>query len=557
MKRGAQTATAASLVATIAGLIILYILFLPPSERADLLGETPSGTSGAGSSTGTSGNAKGLITNETIFKASPGKIYYQKLDEYEYDLPAFTLFKTTGGSVITNINSFRVRNGAFDKSKKNITFNIKEVANVDNVMLSFNAIRHTGTLTIRLNGAEIYQFEVDKTTPDPISLDKAGIAPGKNMLEFSVSGVGMQFWKTNEYSFSGMKITADVTDTSRQESKNSFYISPEESGNMQKAQLKFNPDCRTSEAGVLEVTVNGKSIFSGVPDCGSLNTYDISPSQLNAGRNTVNFRTDRGSYLVDHIQVRTELKEPIQPTYYFDIEDKYFRNIASTEERCGEYDGICPDNCGKELDYDCCFEENPQGFWCDVKTNYIGDRCVGFVEENQCTKCQSGYEDSDGKSPEACKKKCGDDNDDSCPSGCKAKYDKDCCFDKPGNQYFCNDLPITGEDFTCMDELTQSTCQNCPTGYVAEGTNFNCDKPQGETEAKLKSGLGITLIFRFTESREDKEAEIWINGKQTSFATRESSFRRNINEFIEPGTNSILIRPKTDLNIRELEVKFD
>ena len=78
-----------------------------------------------------------------------------------------------------------------------------------------------------------------------------------------------------------------------------------------------------------------------------------------------------------------------------------------------------------------------------------------------------------------------------------------------------------------------------------------------DDEEELKSGIDIMLILRFTESREEKEADVWINGKQTSFLTRESSYRRNIDDFVEPNTNSIRIRPRTDLDIRELEVKLD
>lgn len=497
------------------------------------------------------------IKNETIFKTSPGKILYQKLDEYEYDLPAFTIIKTSSASVLANVNNFRVRNGVFDKVIKNVSFKIKSLDNTDNVLLSFGTPRHSGTLTIMLNGDVIFDFDIDSASPQPISLDKAYLKQGNNMLEFRVSGVGLRFWKTNEYSFTGMKITADVSDISRQESQNTFYVSPEEGENIEKAVLKFNPDCRTTDAGLLDVTVNGRNVFSGIPDCGTLNTYDISPSILNVGKNTVNFKTDQGSYLVDQIMVKTMLKEPIQPTFYFELDEKYFKNIRKTEERCGDFDGICPDGCSEDLDYDCCFEEYPNGYWCDVKTELLGDRCVGFVDDNQCQRCKSGYEDADGDAAEACKELCGDDNDDSCPNGCLAKYDKDCCFDRGGDQYWCESLPVTGEDFICLNELTQSTCTNCQTGYDAEGSSFSCQKPTTDTETELKSGLDLVLILRFTESREDKEAEVWINGKQTSFATRESSYRRNIDDFIEPGTNSILIKPKTDLNIRELEVKFD
>lgn len=556
MKKGQERTTAAGLISTIAGLIVLYIIFLPPSDRAALLGENTA--SNTGTATTTQHTVHGLIKNETIFKTSPGKIYYQKLDEYEYNLPAFTLFKTTSASVLATINNFRIRNGVFDKIRRNISFVINDLQNTDNVLLSFNTPRHSGTLTIKLNGAVIYEFEIDTASPQPVALNKANLKQGNNILEFSVSGVGLRFWKTNEYSFSGVKVVGDITDTSRQESRNTFYISPEEGQNIEKVLLKFNPDCKIVDVGMLDITINGRNVFTGVPDCGTLNTYDIPPSVLNVGKNSVSFKTERGSYLIDQIHVKTTLKQPVQPTFYFELKDDLFRNVAQKQERCGDIDGVCPSNeCGKDLDKDCCFKEYPNGFWCDVKTEFVGDRCVGFVDSNQCNRCPSGYKDKDRDAPDACKDMCGDDSDGECPNGCLPKYDKDCCFNLPSDQYWCEDLPITGEDFRCMSELTESTCQNCPTGYKAEGTSFDCKALNQETKAELKSGVDVILVFSFTESRDDKEADVWINGKQTGFATRESSYRRNINDLVEPGTNSILIKPKTDLDIRELEVKFD
>jgi hypothetical protein len=290
MRRGAEKGTAASLIATIAGLIVLYILFLPPAERASLLDEqSPSIVTTGSRPAATSSPA--LTRNQSVFKTSPGRISYQNLDEYEYNLAAFTLFKTTDAKVIDSVNNFRIRNGWFDKVPKNVTFTIPDLDNTENVMMSWNAPRHQGTLTVLLNGAEIYSFDVESSSPTPIALKKQYLKKGENILTFKVSPVGMRFWSTNEYSFSDVKIVGDITDTARQESKNSFYISPEEGESLEKATLRFNPDCNVREAGVLEVTLNGRSVFTGVPDCGILNTYDLSPSLLNTGKNTVSFRT--------------------------------------------------------------------------------------------------------------------------------------------------------------------------------------------------------------------------------------------------------------------------
>ena len=382
---------------------------------------------------------------------------------------------------------------------------------------------------------------------------------GDNTLQFSVSDVGMAFWTTNEYSIENLRITAKIHDTSSTESRNHFYITPDEAKGIINARLRFNPDCKTSEAGYLDVYLNDLTVFSGIPDCGILNTYQISPSVLNVGKNTLKFRTAQGSYLIDQITVTTKLDEPVQPTYYFDLDPDLFYSDTPKQARCGDIDGICPVNCDSNLDRDCCMQEYSTPYWCDAPTEILNDRCVGFMTDAMCSRCPSGYEDRNGRTPDPCKGLCGDDNDGKCPDGCSINYDKDCCYDLSGDQYWCNDLPITGLAFTCVSEVTQNTCRNCPTGYKGERSNPTCDDLITSTEGneKLRKSYNIIMKFEFTERGSQKEAKIWVNNFETGFDTRESVWMKNINSYVEPNTNSIKIMPRSELEIKEIKVYFD
>jgi len=91
-KKAQQTVTAGGLVSIIAGLIILYIMFIPQDVRDELL-DRPSSGGGGTVTPGGGGSSTGDI--EVILKASPGRISYAATDEFEYDIQPFTLFAST------------------------------------------------------------------------------------------------------------------------------------------------------------------------------------------------------------------------------------------------------------------------------------------------------------------------------------------------------------------------------------------------------------------------------------------------------------------------------
>lgn len=552
---------AAGLIGIITLLMIFYILFLPPEERDALLNDKSSfgsGTSGSDRAISENPSSIGSVSeSELLIREFPGVLDYSKRNSYEYNLPAFTLISTTNAQVLESFNNFEVRNGWFDKKTKTIEFEMKDQKNTNNVLLSFITKKHKGTINIKLNGNLVYEYDIESYNPEPITL-KSKYLQRDNVLEFEVSQVGAKFWATNIYALEDVKIIGDYTDISKQESQNVFYIKDEENDNLEKATLKFSPDCTPSRVGKLEVNINGETIFYGIPDCGTLNLREFSPRVLEEGKNVVLFKADAGSYLVDLISVETEL-EGTKSTYYdFEMEDSYFDNVKTAEDRCGDIDGICPDRCEPYEDKDCCFEEYDSGYWCDIETSYERDRCVGYVIESTCNKCESGYEDDKGDIAEDCEDSCGDDDDNFCPTGCSAKYDKDCCFDQLGDQYWCNDLPTSGEDSICEASISSGECDDCTEGYEGEDKDPTCEPTtSGDTEEKLKSKYDVTMKMEFMDNVEDKEADIYINGRLLHMDTRSDKWERNIDIYVETGMNSIKIVPQSKLEIKELTVDIE
>jgi len=307
---------AAILVAIIAGLIILYIIFLPASEREKFVEEEKT-TTGSGEQP------------NVLLKVSPGLLSTSKGLEDEKSIPNIFLVETTNAKELEKINPFIVRNGWFDKRINKINFGIDDPDNTDNAVLTFTAKKRQGILAIKLNNAVIFENELASDVIEPISLDKKLL--GKtNILEFSVSSVGAKFWTTNEYSFENVRIVGDITDTTRQESTNIFTISQPEISSMDKANVKFIPYCdNVPDIGALEVYVNNKKLLSTVPICKNAYKQSIPKSVLNEGENNIVFKTGKGSYSVEQIKISLEFREPTVKTYFFEVSGDNFKKIKS------------------------------------------------------------------------------------------------------------------------------------------------------------------------------------------------------------------------------------
>ena len=310
---------AAVLVAIIAGLIILYIVFLPNSERQKIL--TAEKT--AKTEQETKPNA--------LLDVSPGTLSTSQGLEDEKGIPNIFLVETTNAKELQKINPFIVRSGWFDKKAKALDFELDDPQNTDNVLLTFTAKKRSGILAIKLNNEIVFENELAGEIIEPVKLEKR-LLKKANSLEFSVSSVGFKFWTTNEYSLENVKIVGDITDTSRQESANIFTLSDSEFSSMDKATLKFIPYCGSvNEIGNLDVLINNKKLFSSVPKCDDAYKQSIPKSMLNEGENNIVFKTNRGSYSVEQIKISLEFKEPKVKTYFFEIDSSAFKQVRNDD----------------------------------------------------------------------------------------------------------------------------------------------------------------------------------------------------------------------------------
>ena len=315
MKKGQGAINAAVLVAIIAGLIILYILFLPGEERRAIIGEND---------TSSSSNVNDEEENILLFDEEI-KLEFMTDKTIDHEIDPINLYTRTEGIKLKEINSLYVRKGWFDKKTREVTFNTEEPENADNILLAFNVKKSKGRLVIELNGNEVFNNEI-LTLDEPIKLPKEYLNE-KNTLLVYTSGVGVKFWSTNEYILENLQITGDITDVSTRQSKNLFFITDEEKSSLDEATLRFSAECDPTEVGILDVLINNQNIYSSVPDCGSLTIRDFSTSYLLSGENSLIFRTGKGRYLIDQINVKTKLKESPAYVNYFTLTGEQINDI--------------------------------------------------------------------------------------------------------------------------------------------------------------------------------------------------------------------------------------
>jgi hypothetical protein len=322
--RKAQDAgSAATLIAVIALLIIFYLLFIPPSFRDQILE--------GNETTGTTGTTGGIV-NETIMKASPGTLSKISSEEMEHNIPSVVLYSKRESKVMESVGSLAVKASIFGTKSAAMQFNIDDLENTDNLLLTFLDKKMKGGLVIKVNGNEVSSGEVTQENPEPIRVSKRFLVRGTNNIDFEAEKVGFKFWRVNRHNLQNIQVTGEVKDISQQMSRNIFIVSATEKSNVKRAILRFTPECVTGKAGKLNVLINQHSVYYSVPDCGGRIAIEFTPDVLHEGENTIVFDSEEGSYLVDLIRITSEMKEVLQPAYYFEISSDVMSDI-----RDGDY----------------------------------------------------------------------------------------------------------------------------------------------------------------------------------------------------------------------------
>jgi len=84
----------------------------------------------------------------------------------------------------------------------------------------------------------------------------------------------------------------------------------------------------------LDIHINGVEVYSAIPDCDlSMVPIEFSSDMVYQGENEITFRTDKGTYVLSHVLVESELKEVEYPTYYFDLSLEQHEDVMDESRR--------------------------------------------------------------------------------------------------------------------------------------------------------------------------------------------------------------------------------
>ena len=328
-KRGQAAMGTAVLLAVIMGSIVMYIILIPPQDRAELLDEPYSSSS-------TTGGAKELskaTVSVNLMQESPRRIDYLSQNQIEHPLPVINIYTKTESKVLAEKNVAYAKKGSFSEEIATFSFDVPDLKHSANFLLTFKVENADGPLRMFLNGDEVFNSEI--TTGDSLTITlPANKVKETNELSIAATSPGLAFWATNEININNMKVVAEVTSTEAQSSKNIFLISEVEKKNLEKLVLQFKPDCIFEEVGKLYVTINGEEIYSGVPDCDlTMVPIEFSPNMIHQGENSLVFRTEKGNYVLSHVVIKSNLKEIDYPTYYFDLSNEQYDAVIAGNNR--------------------------------------------------------------------------------------------------------------------------------------------------------------------------------------------------------------------------------
>ncbi|HIG98481.1 TPA: hypothetical protein HA231_03600 [Candidatus Woesearchaeota archaeon] len=309
--QGPSGGNAAILVAVIGMFIVLYILFLPKGERDKVLDRD----------TEKSGAVSARLPGSVLLIENPGTLTKLMEREFEHRLASFNLFTKKEDTVLKSFDSIYVETSRGSDRRRAVALTVKD--RVENARLSFTVNSHSGNLVIRHNDEDLFTGEVETFT-EPISLELAE----ENVFEFYTDPVPWyKPFSKNFYDLRDVSISGSVERLDNKEAVQTIILGEEEANLLSEASLSFFVDCNVREVGRLAVNANGKLISSRVPDCGSPERLQLDPEDLSQGKNDFRFVAEKGSYLVDQVILRTKLKEPIFPVYFFSINNSLFRKI--------------------------------------------------------------------------------------------------------------------------------------------------------------------------------------------------------------------------------------
>ena len=320
--RRADTGSGASAFIILLILVIVgYILSVDPLFREELL------SSGNVSRAGETGTTSSVPS--TLLHKEPGRLEALKEDTTVQTIDSIRVEAEPKPLTVVKDRSIFVRNGLFIEDADELTFSLQDPQNTE-LDLSFQARKREGRLVVTLNGHPVYSDELTSTTPNPIHLPKEFLEQN-NVLQFRVAGPGWEFWTATNYLLESVQVAGNFRNVAALTGSRNFIVHTEDILNTKEVKLEYTPVCLSrSDQGAVTLSVNGFVVSEGVPVCDSPQSVRFTADKLVTGDNTLAVSAASGKYVVEPIKITLVFKEPIHPTYFFELSKEQLDILVSS-----------------------------------------------------------------------------------------------------------------------------------------------------------------------------------------------------------------------------------
>lgn len=316
-KGAADGSNVAVIIILIALFMVLYILFVPPDVRRDLL----EGTNLSDDDSINKDSAKRELLAE-----SPGTVYPVKSAVSLHKLPNMNLFLKTEPKIVNLASSLVVKNGLFADSSPVLRFGLASLADTNKVNLVFSVSKYSGELRIKANGNTFYAEEIGSSGIKIVEVPTSYLQKN-NEIEFSVS---TKIFGSNVYSLQDVGVKQEFELRNAEETR-TFSLSGMERNNMESAVLSFKQFCNERlESGLADfrININGKEAFRKKISCLSTDeSLELKKSLFFEGTNSISFVIGEGDFLFTSVELRVKSKDSGFPSYTFALTPENFEDI--------------------------------------------------------------------------------------------------------------------------------------------------------------------------------------------------------------------------------------
>lgn len=313
-KHGQSANRVGTMIILITVVLLLYLLFLPPDTRDQILfNESTSPGENAGSDD---------QVIERLLDTTVGDLEYVDRNQRRHSVPAYTVSAELEGQELQARESMRVSRSLFNEREGRVRFTTTPSLTED-VRLSFNVESGQGDLTVRLNDDVIYTDETGSGSVPPIRLDAEQLR-SENTLTFNVESPGIAFWSSNEYQLENVRVTGDVRDESQNQNYQSVFIPQDDYNRVERVEAEYLATCQEDNVEGFQMIINDFLLFEGTPDCALTTRKEFDADVLQPGQNDLTTSIEQGRVLVDRFTLTTYFGETEEKTYYFELDDEYF-----------------------------------------------------------------------------------------------------------------------------------------------------------------------------------------------------------------------------------------